>query len=1785
MNERVEDRDELRREEQRQRLLELDRREVEHARQLLDRVDELVLDFAEQPEQVGYHLAELEELGRVDGADKEALYWRIADRAGRDFADRAFRRDTDTSAVDLLEGIRADRERARPAGDVVDPDAVRAERTTALLRQLADAFGLAAGDLTVRVDDEARGRTDARGASGLQEDGHVWLHPDRYDPGTRDGRYLLGHEVAHAAQRGRPDAGSADVAGAEREAADLGEAFAAGHTPTAPERGLPASHAAADSDAEEKQEESPGGGDQATDGRGAEKKADSGGDGEKAAEAGRGSAGGDAGGEGKKKAKQEATSGGGEARKARGGEGRKARGGEERAGGDEDRAAREGEKKGAEGGAPVAGKGGKAEEGPAPKDGVKATLGPVAPADTEAQPEVRALPRLQVPAAEGVTEQQAKAWKERTGRTPAEHHARIQGALDALHEEAQRLQQLLVDGGGQAEQTVDAAAEGHEGSLRAWVQGERQTIGGLSLQARGRLRQQVQATRQGIAGDALQGRTLLLGEQEARTSLVRGSFVQFRQRVSQVRSGGIASLRSLIDEKVAEIEKLGRDSRGKVDEEAGSKSDALDPSSASGEESLDLQVKKDAWEDGAKELSDKIETTVLCRTDELREEAEGIADQATTGFVVPLEGELATAGVQAEERVRSAAAHGEGRLRADADRADRETSQVGEDTDRKLDEEGKRAEQRVDEAGENMVHNVRGAGEDLKTRLRRRIKQDLRFYEDQIAVLRDGLAEGGPHRYEDVEPRLQRLREELRARHAEHLGHVDSLREQGLGDLEGRIGRQQEGFAAATGAERERILQLEGGAQRDLGATAGRFGRKLVQAPSHYGQAITGYMGPLGAGGEQFVGRTDAGLQAYRDRIGTLFDKARVQLQLRFELMLARLEDTAKERAEKTLPKKKDQLGKDATSLRAAMDGWGTDEGAIHETLRSKSYGEVEALEAIYDDHYVNRATDERTPLRADLHDEMSGDDLGIALAYLDHRRSEAIELELEDSTGWLNDDEERIHDVLRSCSQEEIEHLNEDSESKAAVDQAVGALGGADKDIATTLLDPDLDRETAHIRADAIDLHEAMDGWGTDEEQVYSLLEGCKTAADRRALKEAYDAYSDEQGGYGDLDTAIAEEFSDSEKAIAEAVAGDEYGRVDQSEVAAARIWEASEGAGTDERTIIEQFEKVSKDIEDPEKRKEALDDLRAKYEEITGGESLDERLKGEMGDWTAEGAERDLEAQVAGQLAEKGSVDPGLKILYGCEGMGTDLETLREAVTSSSGEALPKSKVREVRADFAKYYEDYHGESAPSLESYVGGDLSGSDEFEVDLLLYGKPETPADFRHVVDRYYEFHRGGLSFGVLTGTLEALGYSSTLEQLEAQKARFDEEYEANRERAAEIEELEEQRGSEGLSEEDRARLDELKAKQELSDQELEELCGYVKADAEAYGAAKRAAWDTAVLVLEVVATVVVGVLLAAPSGGASIGFAGAVLSELVIGATGIAVKEAALGSAYHDDLGRDVIAALASASTAGIANLKAVDDLAQRGGKAVIEGLEKAGVRLGDEGLELGQRGIRRIIDVLEQNDAVIAKEAVKSAGVSTVSDLQAELLKVDQYTRLEDWLADGGLELLKNVPKNLLVSAVGAVVGNALKSDAYVPTFRDELIADLGSSVAEAITGHLADFDSYVDGDVFWEGLLMETLKGAPMSVVKATVRTKAIEWRNARALEELNTLDDMSLHDRLVAVDGIGDTLAQRIVELRNDRGTLLDLTEIEAADYVGPVKAKAVVEKLGTLTNPLDHLAEES
>ena len=104
---------------------------------------------------------------------------------------------------------------------------------------LASSLQIRADDIRPQIHAEARTLNETKKSSGLVVNGRVLMHPERYDPTTARGRYLLAHEAAHIGQQQAGLQGAAiNQCEAEVEAHRIGSAFAAGLPVGRPRVGL-----------------------------------------------------------------------------------------------------------------------------------------------------------------------------------------------------------------------------------------------------------------------------------------------------------------------------------------------------------------------------------------------------------------------------------------------------------------------------------------------------------------------------------------------------------------------------------------------------------------------------------------------------------------------------------------------------------------------------------------------------------------------------------------------------------------------------------------------------------------------------------------------------------------------------------------------------------------------------------------------------------------------------------------------------------------------------------------------------------------------------------------------------------------------------------------------------------------------------------------------------------------------------------------------------------------------------------------------------------------------------------------------------------------------------------------------------------------------------------------------------------------------------------------------------------------------------------------------------------
>jgi hypothetical protein len=299
--------------------------------------------------------------------------------------------------------------------------------------------------------------------------------------------------------------------------------------------------------------------------------------------------------------------------------------------------------------------------------------------------------------------------------------------------------------------------------------------------------------------------------------------------------------------------------------------------------------------------------------------------------------------------------------------------------------------------------------------------------------------------------------------------------------------------------DRDLASELSG---RDLErAKAAMAGKKEAAAATGIAQALGGVRADAGAVISALEGKSPAELakirQAFQAQTGTSLNRA-----LDRELGAA---DAA--RAQALLAGDRDQAA--AARLHQAMDGVGTDEKAIHDTLAAIDPARRSAVEAAYSRTYG-------TSLRTDLTRELSGPDLDLARSLLDNDQAQATAARVRLAVGGVGTDEDALAAAFARTSNAERARVAEAYRARygESLDQALtGDLGGRDLAEARTL--------AAHgALKDVQRVERAMRGAGTDEAALKAVLQG-KTREEVAALDREFRA----RNGGQSLDDAIRRE------------------------------------------------------------------------------------------------------------------------------------------------------------------------------------------------------------------------------------------------------------------------------------------------------------------------------------------------------------------------------------------------------------------------------------------------------------------------------------------------------------------------------------------------------------------------------------------------------------------------------------------------------------------------------------
>ncbi|TSC34170.1 annexin [Corallococcus sp. Z5C101001] len=189
----------------------------------------------------------------------------------------------------------------------------------------------------------------------------------------------------------------------------------------------------------------------------------------------------------------------------------------------------------------------------------------------------------------------------------------------------------------------------------------------------------------------------------------------------------------------------------------------------------------------------------------------------------------------------------------------------------------------------------------------------------------------------------------------------------------------------------------------------------------------------------------------------------------------------------------------EAQALKAGLEedmaGWGTDEGRLFERLEKATPEQRQIL-----------AQDEG--LKAKLKDDLSTEEYDRAIGMLQGNPAQADAARLREAMGgFFGADESGVRDILQGKTPDQLTAIKAEYQRQTgqSLEDQVRQWDGGDRDVTLRMLNPPAaDDAQGQAEAAAEKLFLAMDGLGTDEDAIRSVLSG-KSKEDLNAISAAY--------------------------------------------------------------------------------------------------------------------------------------------------------------------------------------------------------------------------------------------------------------------------------------------------------------------------------------------------------------------------------------------------------------------------------------------------------------------------------------------------------------------------------------------------------------------------------------------------------------------------------------------------------------------------------------------------------
>lgn len=1144
---------------------------------------------------------------------------------------------------------------------------------------------------------------------------------------------------------------------------------------------------------------------------------------------------------------------------------------------------------------------------------------------------------------------------------------------------------------------------------------------------------------------------LLSQAEAAHLAMLGQAFAGATAQIDTIGRGMRQELLALIESKAQEIDTMGAE-KSNAALALGTKL-AGDYRAAGGDPLARLynKAKAQAAELMSRKLCGNLKGGAQARASEVRALSETV-DATVTDTLGPLRSSLESQKSQAERNIRDAVRQARARAAHDGEEAGTILLELDIEANAALDQQEASATSTLRETTNQQIEQVRRAGESQKSRVRATATALSSAYPQRLAELQ-GIIDQATLAPDLAAGRLRimKVRAAIDATWRAHQGVLSEQVRASLSQLRQQSATTTETLQRAADGHHQAATALGDQWANTMRERADGIESGINNLSEQVEQQIAGFAATLqtAASGATTTARESA--DAVCSKLREELERSLAALAEDMNRLIEEMPGKVVEAGTSAAKKEEGELQSRSVQLYNAMDGAGTEEGALFSALRGLDSVSAAVLRYFYQDHYKHGDLEER------LRSELSGEDLAEALAHLSGNKVEATLASLENSIDWYGDNEAGVEAQLRTLSDEDLaalkQRLKDDPKAQALIDRVRASLGGADLDVVDALLDETVPKERRELKADAIRIFEAIHGMGTDEDVVYSKLEH-KSEEQRKILQQEYAAYSqlanareieslrhelgDEQTDLHlqensradhSLATAIKDDFSGAEADLAEGhLAGDNIAvKAAKLELTASGGWLF--GAGTSEEKLFETLEDANltppvpgePDYEEKQASyQKALQDRRALeqvYKERYG-RTIEEMITSEMG---SPDEQANYEAQLALQYLKEGKGDAVLMLKASTAGLGTHEQLLKKALSDRSD-----AEIQQLREQYASRF----GGAPDQLDRDLGigeyagwgSEVSGLDRHEVEVLMLGRPETPEDFQRIVDLKLEYQRSGVG-AMWMDAMGAVGLSDAGEQLEWQKGNVD----------AAIENL-------------RKNPNDPAARQEL-----DRVFGYLNDDFNSYEATKNQVADAVTTGITIVGLVVATVLtkgaaapLLANYLGTSLAAAQFILASTTTLAAGIAstgAKEMILGESYGwEAMSVDGIRTVLDAGLAGLNHVK------------FIETWAKGVVKL---------KGSKGVEELLQLSLTTLPADAI---GALTNAVLEES-----------NWEQDAVLQqILLNFAASQVSSQVSKKVGDALGNRS---TVLGQLFVDATRDASGDIAGNLVRPSTWTGDadDIFW--------------------------------------------------------------------------------------------------------------